>query len=213
MDKRSSRKLIDAFPHGNDEPCNANLLRLPLRNDRCCALSSRTGASGKGMSGRRPVVKGLAEALRTLRVRSCLRPVGAGNECPAGPDAGPHGSSPNQQNALVMALPFSSGLRAVPLVHIASPSPSMRIALRRNLVPAELAGSGRDRTVVVIAAFGRERIDDPRQLVGERHRGQLELVLDGLALEQSARPAAQGVVMPLRAASAEQAPTTRSLRK
>src|SRR5208283_4162075 len=46
------------------------------------------------MSGRRPVVKGLVEALRTLRVRSCLRPVGAGNECPAGPDVGPHGSSP-----------------------------------------------------------------------------------------------------------------------
>ena len=79
-------------------------------------------------------------------------------------------------------LPFSSGFRAVPLVHIASPSPSMRIALRRNLVPAELVGSGRDRTVVVMAAFGRERVDDPRQLVGERHGGQLELVLDGLAL-------------------------------
>ena len=35
-------------------------------------------------------------------------------------------------------LPFSSGFQAVPLVHIASPSPSMRIALRRKLVPAEL---------------------------------------------------------------------------
>ena len=48
-----------------------------------------------GMSGRRPVVKGLVEALRTLRVRSCLRPVGAGWDGPAGPDAGPHGSSPD----------------------------------------------------------------------------------------------------------------------
>ena len=66
----------------------------------------RAADLGKGMSGRRPEVKGLVEALRTLRVRSCLRPVGAGNECPAGPDAGPHGSSPNQQNSLVMALPF-----------------------------------------------------------------------------------------------------------
>src|SRR5208283_1876789 len=64
----------------------------------------------KGMSGRRPVVKGLVEALRTLRVRSCLRPVGAGNECPAGPDVGPHGSSPNQQNALVMAPALFLGL-------------------------------------------------------------------------------------------------------
>src|SRR5208337_1519368 len=110
--------------------------------------------------------------------------VGAGNECPAGPDAGPHGSSSNQQNALYGAA-VPTGFRAVPLVHIASPSPSMRIALRRNLVPAEPVGSGRDRTVVVMAPFGRER-----------HRGQLELVLDRLALEHSARPAAQGVVMP-----------------
>src|SRR5271165_1739218 len=91
---------------------------------------------------------------------------------------------------------LSPGFRAVPLVHIASPSPSMRIALRRNLVPAEPVRSGRDWPIVVLAAFGRERIDDPRQLVGERHRGQLELVLDGLALEHSARPAARGVVMP-----------------
>jgi hypothetical protein len=29
-------------------------------------------------------------------------------------------------------LPFFPGFRAVPLVHIASPSPSMRIALRRT---------------------------------------------------------------------------------
>jgi integrase len=65
---------------------------------------------GKGVSGRRPVVKGLVVALGTLRVRSCLRPVGAGNESPAGPDAGPHGSSPNQQNALVMAPALFPGL-------------------------------------------------------------------------------------------------------
>ena len=54
--------------------------------------------------------QGLVEALRTLRVRSCLRPVGAGNECPAGPDVGPHGSSPCQQNALVMAPALFLGL-------------------------------------------------------------------------------------------------------
>ena len=38
-----------------------------------------------------------------------------------------------------------------------------------------------------MAPFGRERIDDPRQLVGERHRCQLELVLDGLALAGAVR--------------------------
>ena len=72
------------------------------------AFSSRTSS----MFGRRPVVKGLVEALRTLRVRSCLRPVGAGNECPAGPDGGPHGSSPNQFGALVIALAVFPGFRA-----------------------------------------------------------------------------------------------------
>ena len=46
-------------------------------------------------------------------------------------------------------------------------------------------------------AFGHERVDDPRHLVGERHRGQLELVLDGLALDERARPPTQGVVMAL----------------
>src|SRR5208337_4477306 len=82
----------------------------PSANDRSLRSLPVLGWTGKGMSGRRPVVKGLVEALRTLRVRSCLRPVGAGKECPAGPDAGPHGSSPNQQNALVMAPALFLGL-------------------------------------------------------------------------------------------------------
>ena len=73
-------------------------------------LKDMSGRRPFVMSGRRPFVKGLVEALRTYRVRSCLRPVGAGNEYPAGPDAGPHGSSPNQQNALVMAPALFLGL-------------------------------------------------------------------------------------------------------
>jgi hypothetical protein len=36
--------------------------------------------------------------------------------------------------------------------------------------PAELGGSGRHRMVVVVAPFGRERIDDPRQLIGDVRR-------------------------------------------
>jgi hypothetical protein len=136
-----------------------------------CAIRPFTGPVWKGMSGRRPVVKGLVELcerfgcghvfgllaremnvlLALMLVRMALRPI--------------------SKTRSLWRLPFSPGFRAVPLVHIASPSPSMRIALRRNLVPAELVGSGGDRTVVVMAAFGRERIDDPRQLVGERHRG------------------------------------------
>jgi hypothetical protein len=84
------------------------------------------------MSGRRPVVKGLVElcerfgcghvfgllaremnvALALMLVRMALRPI--------------------SKTRSLWRLPFSPGFRAVPLVHIASPSPSMRIALRRT---------------------------------------------------------------------------------
>ena len=40
------------------------------------------GADLEGHVWTAPVVKGLVEALRTLRVRSCLRPVGAGTNVP-----------------------------------------------------------------------------------------------------------------------------------
>src|SRR5208283_842224 len=97
------------------------------------------------MSGRRPVVKGLVEALRTLRVRSCLRPVGAETNVPLALMLVRMLFAQSPKRARYGAC-LSPGFRAVPLVHITSPSPSMRIALRRNLVPAELVGSGRDRT-------------------------------------------------------------------
>src|ERR1700677_1646637 len=54
-----------------------------------------------------------------------------------------------------------------------------------------------DRPVVVLAAPGHQREDDAGDLVGERHRCQFELVLDGLAREHAARPQAHGVVMAL----------------
>src|SRR5208337_3650468 len=63
------------------------------------------------------------------------------------------------------------------------------------LLPSPSRPSGRDRPVVVLAAAGHQRVDDPRDLVGDRHRGQLELVCDRLALEHRARPQTQGVVM------------------
>ena len=104
------RNLVPAEPAGfrprPDGRRNGRLWSRAHRRIRASLLASATAV----MSGRRPVVKGLVEALRTFRVRSCLRPVGAGNECPAGPDAGPHGSSPNQQNALVMAPALFLGL-------------------------------------------------------------------------------------------------------
>ena len=60
--------------------------------------------------------------------------VGAGNECPAGPDVGPHGSSPYQQNALVMALALFLGLpsRSVGSHRFAVALDADRLASARN---------------------------------------------------------------------------------
>ena len=58
------------------------------------------------------------------------------------------------------ALPFSSGFRAVPLVHIASPSPSMRIALRRN---HEKDAANR---ATLVAALERQLKKGDKSLVG-----------------------------------------------
>ena len=140
------------------------------------------------MSGRHPVVKGLVEALRTLRCGHVFGLLARETNVPLALMLVRMALRPISKTRSLWRLPFSPGLRAVPLVHIASPSPSMRIALRRNLVPAELVGSGRDRTVAVISPFGRERIDDPRQLVGECHAVSLNLYLTVL---RSSIPLAQ----------------------
>src|ERR1700684_3873507 len=51
-----------------------------------------------------------------------------------------------------------------------------------------LVRSGGDWPVVVLAASRHQHEDDARDLVGERHRGQLELVFYRLALEHRTRP-------------------------
>jgi hypothetical protein len=101
----------------------------------------------------------------------------------------PHGSSPHHSLALVLALTGIRASKPFPLVHITSSAPSMLIALggenslSNSLVwfrprPADRR-TGRPR---------HQHEDDTRDLVGERHRGQIELVFDGLALEHPARP-------------------------
>ena len=49
-----------------------------------------------------------------------------------------------------------------------------------------------------MAALGCERIDDPRQFVGERHRRQLEARSPALALEHLPSPTAQRVIVAYR---------------
>ena len=101
----------------------------------------------------------------------------------------PHGSSPHHSLALVLALTAIRASKPFPLAHITSSAPSMLIALGgENSLSNSLVRSGRDRPIVVLAAPRHQHEDDARDLVGERHRGQIELVFDGLALEHPARP-------------------------
>ena len=67
--------------------------------------------------------------------------------------------------------------------------PRCSIALGgENSLSNSLVRSGRDRPTVVPAASRHQHEDDARDLVGERHRCQIELVFDRLALEHPARP-------------------------
>jgi|SRR5580692_10166472 hypothetical protein len=82
-----------------------------------------------------------------------------------------------------------SASKPFPLVHITSSAPSMLIALGgENSLSNSLVRSGRNRPTVVPTAPRHQHEDDAGDLVGERHRGQIELVFDGLALEHPARP-------------------------
>src|ERR1039458_5526470 len=104
-----------------------------------------------------------------------------------------------------MAQTLYQASEPYPLVHITPWSPSIApgealapssVASRRNsFIDSPLSSGG--RPLVVFAASRQNREDDARDLVGQRHRRQLELVFDGLALEQPIGPNAQGVVVPL----------------
>ena len=102
----------------------------------------------------------------------------------------PHGSLPHHSLALVLALTAIRASKPFPLVHITSSAPSMLIALggENSLSNSSFVRSSRDRPIVVVAAPRHQHEDDARDFVGERHRGQIELVFDRLALEHPARP-------------------------
>src|SRR5208283_5204683 len=72
--------------------------------------------------------------------------------------------------------------------------PRLRVASRRSSLVDSPLSSG-DRQLVVFAAPRHQREDDARDLVGQRHRRQLELVFDRLALEQRRGPNPQGVIV------------------
>ena len=150
------------------------------------------------MSGRRPVVKGGFEAVVNVSGSvNCLRPVDAERMNPLALMIRPRGSSPHHSVALVLALTAIRASRPLPLS-------SHRFV--DALDADHLASSEKllSNSLVVQAATGRSSYWPPRvisaktmraTLVGERHRCQLELVLDSLALEHAARPQAHGVVM------------------
>src|SRR5271163_1715936 len=96
---------------------------------------------------------------------------------------------PYHSLALEPALTAIRASKPFPLVHITSSAPSMLIALGgENSLSNGLVRSGRVWPIVVLAAPRHQHEDDARDLVGERHRGQIELVFDRLALEHPACP-------------------------
>src|SRR3984957_2073829 len=107
-------------------------------------------------------------------------------------------ADPDDSSAWLFASSFArarvgadrySASKPFPLVHITSSAPSMLIAFGgENSLSNSLVRSGCDRPIVVLAAPRHQQEDDARDLVGERHRGQIELVFDRLALEHPARP-------------------------
>ena len=79
---------------------------------------------------------------------------------------------------------------------MASPSIACRLAAK-ILLAGPAGASHRDWAVIVIAASGQKREDDPRDFVGERYSDEFEPRGAGLSCDQLIGPAAQGVVMPL----------------
>jgi hypothetical protein len=100
----------------------------------------------------------------------------------------PRGSSPHHSSALVLALTAIRASEPLPLVHIISSALDADRLGGENSLSNSLVRSGRDRPIVVLAAPRHQHEDNARDFVGERHRGQIELVFDGLALEHPARP-------------------------
>src|SRR5580693_8152759 len=130
------------------------------------------------------------------RARSCLRPFDAEGMHPLALMIRPRGSSPPSFARARTGAGRYSGFQAfsVGSNHFVGALDADR-PRRRKLLIDSLVRSGRDRSVVVSAAPRHQHEDDARDLVGERHRGQIELVFDGLALEHPARLWTQGVVM------------------
>ena len=100
----------------------------------CIATTAKTATV---LSGRRPLSRVSLKLLRTSRVRSCLRPVDAGSRSPLALMKIRLALRPNHRIALVAAQTVQRASKPCPLVHITSPSPSMPIALRRNLLLEE----------------------------------------------------------------------------
>ena len=93
------------------------------------------------------------------------------------------------RSRLVLALAAIPGFpKPFPLVHITSSALDVDRLGGENSLSNSLVRSRCDRPTVVLAAPRHQHEDDARDLVGERHRGQIELVFDRLALEHPARP-------------------------
>ena len=148
------------------------------------------GAASNGRPYRdRPVVKGCFEAVVNVSSAVMSTACRCGRDVSAGPD---------DSSAWLFASSFArartgadrySGFQAfsVGSHHFVGALDADHLG-GENSLSNSLVRSGRDRPIVVVAAPRHQHEDDARDLVGERHRGQIELVFDRLALEHPARP-------------------------
>jgi hypothetical protein len=93
------------------------------------------------MSGRRPLIKGFLAALRTSRVRSCLRPVDA-DFSPLALMVRPPGSLPQSPKRAHIGAERISGFRAFPWFTSPLGHPRFRFAPRRKSFAQRQAPTG-----------------------------------------------------------------------
>src|ERR1700733_12902228 len=132
-------------------------------------------------SGRRPVVKGCLEAVCERLERGHVYGLLMRKDVSAGPDdSSAWLFAPSFARARIGAGRYS-GFQAfsVGSHHFVGALDIDRLG-GENSLSNSLVRSGCDRSTVVLAAPRHQHKDDARDLVGERDRGQIELVFDRL---------------------------------
>ena len=102
-----------------------------MNENRVVSFRQKGAVDDPLMSGRRPLIKGFLAALRTSRVRSCLRPVDA-DFSPLALMVCPPGSLPQSPKRAHIGAERISGFRTFPWFTSLLGHPQFRLASRRK---------------------------------------------------------------------------------